>query len=568
MKKRLRVILTALTLLAMVCVLAICCVWMSQFRVQDLRRDLSNVMNTASYLTNVGDTNDYDAYAKRLARDLHGDIRVTIVAVDGKVLGDSYADYSAMANHLDRPEMIEAIRDGYGEDVRKSETTGEDNFYAAMILTNGIYIRVSAPVAVAYSFILQVLPPVLLLCVAVFLIILFLSHRVSARFTRPFEELSGAVEGLIIDGKPGEISAPPYDELVPIVRNIRDLSGRLQMYIAEIKQKSAEIEDLISATDDGVVVLDGSMHIITINERAKELFGGAGDAKSFEMVCRDMVLLEKIKKTFRSGKESHVELDMRNKNGRVYRCIVSPAKSKEGLTTGAVLFLSDVTEIIRLERVRSDFAANVSHELKTPVTALHAILENMLLGIGKYKDRDTYLLRCKEIAQQLSSMIQEVLETSRLDFTETVQTVTFDLSDTLPTLCEPYSLIAKTNQIDFSVDVQEDCPLCLPRKNLEKILSNLLSNAVSYTKPGHKVSVVLYADRILIENECTPIPEETVARLFEPFYRPDFARDRKDGGNGLGLYIVDTLSKAMELSYTFEPMTCPNGMRFTLFLTK
>ena len=103
---------------------------------------------------------------------------------------------------------------------------------------------------------------------------------------------------------------------------------------------------------------------------------------------------------------------------------------------------------------------------------------------------------------------------------------------------------------------------------MEKILSNLLSNAVSYTKPGHKVSVVLYSDRVVIENECTPIPKETISRLFEPFYRPDFARDRRDGGNGLGLYIVDTLSKAMGLSYTFGPMTCPQGMRFTLFLTK
>ena len=225
-------------------------------------------------------------------------------------------------------------------------------------------------------------------------------------------------------------------------------------------------------------------------------------------------------------------------------------------------------KVSEAEQSKIDFLRAASHELKTPVTALHAILENMLLGIGKYKDRDTYLLQCKEIAQQLSSMIQEVLETSRLDFTETEQVETFDLSDTLPTLCEPYTLIAKTNQIGFSVDVREDCPLCLPRKNLEKILSNLLSNAVSYTKPGHKVSVVLYSDRVLIENECTPIPKETISRLFEPFYRPDFARDRRDGGNGLGLYIVDTLSKAMGLSYTFEPMICPNGMRFTLFLTK
>lgn len=193
----------------------------------------------------------------------------------------------------------------------------------------------------------------------------------------------------------------------------------------------------------------------------------------------------------------------------------------------------------------------------------------MLLGIGKYKDRDTYLVQCKEIAEQLSSMIQEVLETSRLDFTQDVQiSEPFDLSDTLPTLCEPYKLIAKANQIDFSVEIHEGCPLDLPKRNLEKILANLLSNAVSYTKPGSKVSVVLYADRIMIENECTPIPQETLSHLFEPFYRPDFARNRQDGGNGLGLYIVSTLSKAMGLSYTFEPMASPQGMRFLLFFTK
>ena len=118
------------------------------------------------------------------------------------------------------------------------------------------------------------------------------------------------------------------------------------------------------------------------------------------------------------------------------------------------------------------------------------------------------------------------------------------------------------------MDIREDCPLCLPKNHLDKILSNLLSNAVSYTKPGGRVSVILDADRVLIENECAPIPKEALSRLFEPFYRPDFARDRKDGGNGLGLYIVDTLSKSMGLSYVFEPMNSPQGMRFTLFLRK
>lgn len=225
-------------------------------------------------------------------------------------------------------------------------------------------------------------------------------------------------------------------------------------------------------------------------------------------------------------------------------------------------------KVSEAEQSKIDFLRSASHELKTPVTALHAILENMLLGIGKYKDRDTYLLQCKDIAEQLSSMIQEVLETSRLDFSKNTQSEDFDLSDNLSTLCEPYALIAKAKQIHFSVDIREDCPLCLPKNHLDKILSNLLSNAVSYTKPGGRVSVILDADRVLIENECAPIPKEALSRLFEPFYRPDFARDRKDGGNGLGLYIVDTLSKAMGLSYVFEPMNSPQGMRFTLFLRK
>ena len=543
MKKRLRIILTVLTLLAMVCVLAICFVWMSQFRVQDLRRDLSNVMNTASYLTNVGDTSDYDAYAKRLARDLHGDIRVTIVAADGKVLGDSYADYSAMANHLDRPEMIEAIRDGYGEDVRKSETTGEDNFYAAMILTDGIYIRVSAPVAVAYSFILQVLPPVLLLCVAVFLVILFLSRRVSARFTRPFEELSGAVEGLIIDGKPGEISAPPYDELVPVVRNIRDLSGRLQMYIAEIKQKSAEIEDIISATDDGVVVLDGSMHIITINERAKELFGGAGDAKSFEMVCRDIALLEKIKKTFRSGKESHAELDMRNKNGRVYRCIVSPAKSKEGLTTGAVLFLSDVTEIIRLERVRSDFAANVSHELKTPLTAIKGFSELMDAGLvaDEEKKREYIRLIMKE-SDRLMGLINDILKLAELEnATEDPQRLEIV---SIGNIVKEVQVVleGKARERQVTLSACGDGSIRADQERIREMVINLVDNAVKYNRPGGRVDVsVRQMDGkviLTVADTGIGIPLEHQERVFERFYRVDKGRSRKSGGTGLGLSIV------------------------------
>ena len=223
-------------------------------------------------------------------------------------------------------------------------------------------------------------------------------------------------------------------------------------------------------------------------------------------------------------------------------------------------------KVCEAEQSKIDFLRAASHELKTPVTALNAILENMILGVGKYKDHDTCLIECKAITEQLSSMIKEVLDTSKMDFTREKQEK-FDLSECIPVICEPYQLIAKAKELDFHLEIRESCPVYLSKKNLEKILSNLLSNAVSYTKPGKRISVVLCADRIWIENECIPIPPEKQKHLFEPFYRPDFARNRKDGGNGLGLYIVDTLTKAMGLSYSFEAMDMPEGMRFTLFLT-
>lgn len=218
------------------------------------------------------------------------------------------------------------------------------------------------------------------------------------------------------------------------------------------------------------------------------------------------------------------------------------------------------------EQAKIDFLRAASHELKTPVTALNASLENMILGISKYKNRDVCLVECKEITERLASMIKEVLDTSGLDFTQEKQKAeNFNLSAVLPDLCEPYQLIAKAKQIRFHLEIQEECPVHLSKRSLEKLLSNVFSNAVSYTMPENHISIVLSASRITIENECLPIKAEDVPRLFEPFYRPDFARDRKFGGNGLGLYIVDTLADALGLRYTFAPMDSPQGMKFTLY---
>ena len=218
-----------------------------------------------------------------------------------------------------------------------------------------------------------------------------------------------------------------------------------------------------------------------------------------------------------------------------------------------------------MEQAKVDFLRAASHELKTPVTALNATLENMILGVGKYQDYATYLPECKEIVKQLSGMIHEILETSKLNLAaEPPKQV--DVSELLTELCEPYQLIAAAHQITFSLNLQEQFPAVLPVGPFSKAVSNVLANAVAYTEAGKSVSVYIEERSLVVENECSPIPDNEICRLFEPFYRPDFSRSRESGGNGLGLYIVDTLLRSMNISYSFAPMKMPKGMRFTIHI--
>lgn len=218
-----------------------------------------------------------------------------------------------------------------------------------------------------------------------------------------------------------------------------------------------------------------------------------------------------------------------------------------------------------MERAKVDFLRAASHELKTPVTALNATLENMILGVGKYQDYAAYLPECREMVEQLSGMIHEILETSTLNLTaEPPKQV--DVSELLVELCEPYQLIAAAHQITFSLDLPEQFPAVLPVGPFSKAISNVLANAVAYTEAGKTVSVYMDEKQLIIENECDPIPDDEIRRLFEPFYRPDFSRSRESGGNGLGLYIVDTLLTSMNIFYAFAPMKSPPGMRFTIHL--
>ena len=190
-------------------------------------------------------------------------------------------------------------------------------------------------------------------------------------------------------------------------------------------------------------------------------------------------------------------------------------------------------------------------------------MENMILGIGEYRDYETYLPKCKEITEQLGDMIRDILNASRLQTQGNNEPCSnFSLRTLLTELCEPYRLIAEAKGIKFKIELSSDAFVYLPEGRLKKAISNILSNAVNYTEAGQSISVVFDKNKLSVSNECSVLPPEQLQHIFEPFYRPDLAHSQATGGNGLGLYIVQTILDKLRLKYQFVPMPNDRGMSF------
>ena len=189
----------------------------------------------------------------------------------------------------------------------------------------------------------------------------------------------------------------------------------------------------------------------------------------------------------------------------------------------------------------------------------------MILGIGEYRDYETYLPKCKEITEQLGDMIRDILNASRLQTQGNNEPCSnFSLRTLLTELCEPYRLIAEAKGIKFKIELSSDAFVYLPEGRLKKAISNILSNAVNYTEAGQSILVVFDKNKLSVSNECSVLPPEQLQHIFEPFYRPDLAHSQATGGNGLGLYIVRTILDKLRLKYKFVPMPNDRGMSFTI----
>ena len=219
--------------------------------------------------------------------------------------------------------------------------------------------------------------------------------------------------------------------------------------------------------------------------------------------------------------------------------------------------------ISEVEKEKVEFLRAASHELKTPLTSLHILLENMKYNIGKYSDRDFYLGQAEELVMASTKMVQNILNTSKLQtISQEEKKERVDVREVLLETVESYRILAKAKEIQLTLQIEETCFYYMNKDALKKVFSNLLANAINYTDEGKRIDIQIVGGRISIENECTPLSGEVLANIFKAFYRPDFSRNKKDGGTGLGLYIVQDILTNANLKYSFTPSYL--GMKFII----
>ncbi len=455
-------------------------------------------------------------------------VRVTLLDSEGTVLFDSSADPRGLENHLDRDEVQQALAEGYGESRRFSQTLQADSYYYAKVMEDGRILRLAFTADTLRAQLLRQLP----LALAGLALSLGFAALLAKRLTRSIVD---PINGLDLFGPPPE----GYHELIPLYRRIEAQRRELSRQLAEMEGRSATISAITENMREGLLLLDPRGRVALANGSVLRLFGQTGAAgKSVLQLCRDPAFTAEVKRCL-AGEKAECTLQLKE---RTYQVLLNPV-FREKEQSGGVVFFIDVTERHIAERQRKEFSANVSHELKTPLTTISALSEMMSEGQVRQEDMQRFAGRIKQQSDRLVNIVEDIIRLSAFDEGRAEgEMERVDVGE----LCRGVldSLKDKAGERGVSLRPMGEEALILwgNRRMLDEMIFNLVDNAVKYNREGGSVTLSWErsGDECLIRVRDTGIgiPKQHQEHIFERFYRADKSRSKKTGGTGLGLSIV------------------------------
>lgn len=452
--------------------------------------------------------------------------RITLISPDGAVLYDNFVAAHELENHLDRPEIQAAAANGKGEDTRLSDTLGDRTYYYAVKLDNGDILRVAATGKTALGLMNNAIIWIIFIALSILIISVIAARFITYSIVSPINELDL--------NKP--LSNDSYDELSPLLSRLEKQNQKIASQLHEFTAQQQEFDYITGAMSEGLVIFSGKGMVLSANNSAKTILGNAA-GKSYLELCRDMNYIKAIESAL-SGKSLSVKM---SKNAKTYQLSANPVEGKS-YSYAAVLFIVDITDREEAEKIRREFSANVSHELKTPLTSIMGYAEIIENGIAKKDDIPRFANQIHSEAARLLTLIEDIIRLSRLDEGDSKpEFEEIELCELCKSVIGELSEKARGKNVEISF---EGVPSSIYgiKSLLHEMIYNLCDNAINYNKENGSVTVKLLKDngktKLSVTDTGIGIASEHLERIFERFYRADKSHSKDTGGTGLGLSIV------------------------------
>lgn len=511
--------------------------------------------------------------------------RLTIIAANGEVLADSDEEPGRMENHGDRPEIIAALAGRPAPSLRFSHTLQEKMMYVAVPLVQGGKTRGVLRTAIPVTFIDHALRAIFLKivwgCLLVALLVALVAWFIARRITRPLEEMRLGAERFADGAFATKLREEGAEEVASLARALNAMADQLDGRIKTIARQHSQLQAVFSSMVEGVITVDTEERILDINQAGARLLNLDPEkvrGKSALVAVRNLALQRFISQALTSAKPVEGEIDLTDREGQEKYFYAHGTRFQDAseMTGGAIIVINDVTNLRRLENMRRDFVANVSHELKTPITSIEGFAETLLDGaLESPEDARRFVEIIAKQSKRLHAIIEDLLALSRLEQDQEQTELALSqekISTPLRRAIETCGLKAAGKKISLELDAPENLTADLNSPLLEQAITNLIVNAIKYSDEGGRVLVRARehaGEKIAIEVQDfgAGVAPQHLPRLFERFYRSDAARSRKLGGTGLGLAIVKHIVQAHggEVGVHSE---LGKGSTFTILLDK
>jgi two-component system phosphate regulon sensor histidine kinase PhoR len=499
-----------------------------------------------------------DAFCKELGKSIS--TRFTVILASGKVVADSDEDPARMDNHLDRPEIEEALNSGRGTSTRYSPTLHKKMMYVAVTLKKNeptvAVVRTSLPLNVIDETLRGIEVKIALAGLLIAAFAAVFSILVFRRIRKPIEEMKKGAEAFARGDFQHRLALSEWEEMSRLGETMDQMAAELRERINTITSQRNELEAVLSSMVEGVIAVDMEERILSMNQAAARIFEfnlAEAQGRSIQEMIRNPDFQKLVSEGLAS--DTPVEKDLvfyAKEEERVlsgYATLLKDAKSRR---KGILVVLNDVTRLRKLENVRQDFIANVSHEIKTPITAIKGFVETLRDGAAKSpEEADRFLRIVEKHVERLEAIVEDLLSLSRIEGEDERGEIAMEyrsVKEAVLAAAQAVQVKAESKNIPLRISCGEDVKAKINSPLIEQAIVNLLDNAIKYSEPGTEVHIDV-EDRgkeilIHVHDRGCGIERIHLDRLFERFYRVDKARSRKLGGTGLGLAIVKHILQA------------------------